>query len=186
MRLFSVACCSVPVSVGDSSCRHRRDCTDSRNSVYKLFLSASAFEHFKLVSILNGNRISIQKRRLTLTPGGSLGLICLLAVQVFEELHGLPSHDDLLEDGFEEGHHGELPVAGGLIPSGAAAGHVAHFLLVLHRLRHAVQRVGGVPEVAVVHWDVLVPTQLSLLVMAHQNFGLVGHYLEQPLLHTSG
>lgn len=49
MRLFSVAFCSITVSVGDSSWRHRRDCTDSRNSVYRLFLSASAFPQFKLV-----------------------------------------------------------------------------------------------------------------------------------------
>lgn len=49
MRLFSVAFCSVTVSVGDSSWRHRRDCTDSRNSVYTLFLSASAFPQFKFV-----------------------------------------------------------------------------------------------------------------------------------------
>lgn len=99
----------------------------------------------------------------TLTPGGSPGLFGLLAVQIFEQLHGLPSHDDLLEDRFEEGHHGELPVAGALVPSGAAAGRVVQLLLVLHCLRHAVQRVGGVPEVPVVHWDILVPVKMFLL-----------------------
>lgn len=49
MRLLLVACCSVIVSVGDSSWLQRRDCTDSRNSVYKLFLSASARQHSNVV-----------------------------------------------------------------------------------------------------------------------------------------
>lgn len=42
MRLLVVACCWWMVSAGDPSWLHSRDCTDSRNSVYKLFLSASA------------------------------------------------------------------------------------------------------------------------------------------------
>lgn len=103
------------------------------------------------------------KEKQTLTSGGSLCLFSLLAVQVSEQLHGLPSHDDLLEHRFEEGHHGELPVAGALIPSRAAAGCVIQLLLIFHRLRHTVQRVGGVPEVPVVYWDILVPEQTSLL-----------------------
>lgn len=41
IRLLLVACCSVTASVGISSLLLRRDCTDSRNRVYKLFLSAS-------------------------------------------------------------------------------------------------------------------------------------------------
>lgn len=49
MRLLFVVCCSVTVSVGDSSWLDRRDCTDSRNSVYKLFLSASAMQQFNVV-----------------------------------------------------------------------------------------------------------------------------------------
>lgn len=60
----------------------------------------------------------------TLTPTRSLQLFRVLAVQVPEQLHRFPSHYDLLEDRFEEGHHGELPVAGALIPSGAAAGRI--------------------------------------------------------------
>lgn len=46
MRLLLVVCCSVTVSVGDESWLQRRDCTDSRNNVYKLFLSASERQHF--------------------------------------------------------------------------------------------------------------------------------------------
>lgn len=41
IRLCFVACCSVIISGTDSSPCRRRDCTDSKNSVYKLFLSAS-------------------------------------------------------------------------------------------------------------------------------------------------
>lgn len=41
IRLCFVACCSVIMSGTDSSPCRRRDCTDSRNSVYKLFRSAS-------------------------------------------------------------------------------------------------------------------------------------------------
>lgn len=42
IRLFLVACCSVTIFVGDSSPYRRRVCTDSKKSVYRLFLSASA------------------------------------------------------------------------------------------------------------------------------------------------
>lgn len=121
-----------------------------------------------------------------LTPRGSLGRLRLLAVQVLEELHGLPGHDDLLEDGLEEGHHGELPVAGALVASGAAAGHVAHFLLVLHRLGDAVQRVGGVPEVTVVHRDVLVPASVSLSVLGSAAHYRVGVYKKKRKEKYSG
>lgn len=41
IRLCFVACCSVIISGTDSSPCRRRDCTDSKNSVYKLFRSAS-------------------------------------------------------------------------------------------------------------------------------------------------
>lgn len=44
IRLLLVACCSVTVSVGESSPRRRRVCTDSRKSVYRLFLSASEID----------------------------------------------------------------------------------------------------------------------------------------------
>lgn len=121
MRLLVVACCWVMVSTGDSSWLHSRDCTDSRNSVYKLFLSASvnATTPIKIMKAL-----IYEKHTKTLTPTWSLQLFRVLAVQVPEQLHGFPSHYDLLEDRFEEGHHGELPVAGALIPSGAAAGRI--------------------------------------------------------------
>lgn len=92
-----------------------------------------------------------------ITSGGSLSLLGFFTVQVLEQLHGFPRHDDLLEDGFEEGHHGVLPAAGALVSSGAAAGRVTQPLLAVHRLGHTVQGVGGVPEVPVVHWDILVP-----------------------------
>lgn len=92
-----------------------------------------------------------------LTSGGSLRLLCLLAVQILEQLHGLPGHDNLLEDRFKEGHHGELSAPRGLIPPGAPAGRVIQLLLTVHRLRYAVQRVGGVPEVPVIHGHVFVP-----------------------------
>lgn len=49
MRLLVVACCWVMVSAGDPSWLHSRDCTDSRNSVYKLFLSASGMQQFPLL-----------------------------------------------------------------------------------------------------------------------------------------
>lgn len=92
-----------------------------------------------------------------ITSGGSVGLLGFFTLQVLEQLHGFSSHDDLLEDGFEEGHHGVLSAAGALISTRAAAGRVAQPLLTFHCLRHAVQGVGGVPEVPVVHWYVLVP-----------------------------
>lgn len=89
MRLFSVAFCSVTVSVGDSSWRQRRDCTDSRNSVYTLFLSASAFPQLKFVfekQKKNPNKpkskTNLSFKKETLTPRGSLGRLRLLAVQV--------------------------------------------------------------------------------------------------------
>lgn len=140
MRLLLVACCSVTVSVGDESWLHRRDCTDSRNNVYKLFLSASARKHLTLRKTQkhSSETWGAHEEPSTLTTGWSVWLFILLTIQIFEQLHGLPSHDDLLEDRFEEGHHGELPVAGALIPSGAAASCIAQFLLVLHGLRHAV------------------------------------------------
>lgn len=68
----------------------------------------------------------------TLTSRGSLRLLSFLTVQIFEQLHGLPRHDNLFEDGFEEGHHCELPVAGALIPSGAPAGRVIQLFLIVH------------------------------------------------------
>lgn len=45
IRLLLVDCCSVMPSAGDSSRLQRRDCTDSRKSVCRLFLSASASKH---------------------------------------------------------------------------------------------------------------------------------------------
>ena len=94
-----------------------------------------------------------------LTSRGAVGRHALLAVQVLEQLHALARHDDLLEDGLEEGDHGGLPAPGpgGLLPGGAPAARVIHPVLPLHGLRDAVQRVGGVPEVPVVHRHVLVP-----------------------------
>lgn len=44
IRLCLVACCSVIMSWIGSSPWRKRDCTDSRNKVYKLFLSASESE----------------------------------------------------------------------------------------------------------------------------------------------
>ena len=95
-----------------------------------------------------------------LTSRGAVARRALLAVQVLEQLHALARHDDLLEDGLEEGDHGGLPApgpGGGLLPGGAAAARVRHPVLPLHGLRDAVERVGGVPEVPVVHRHVFVP-----------------------------
>lgn len=48
IRLMVVACSSVTASAGLSSWLQRRDCTDSRNSVYKLFRSASEMQCFRM------------------------------------------------------------------------------------------------------------------------------------------
>lgn len=93
----------------------------------------------------------------SVTSGGTVSLLGFFTVQVLEQLHGFSSHDDLLEDGFEEGHHGVLFAAGALISARAAAGGVAQPLLAVHGLGHAVQGVRGVPEVPMVHRYILVP-----------------------------
>ncbi len=96
---------------------------------------------------------------LTLTSGGAILVLGLLAVQVLQQLHGFASHDDLLEHRLEEGHHGVLSAAGRLLSARASTGSVAEPLLALHRLRHTIQRVSGVPEVPVVYWYIFVPSK---------------------------
>lgn len=119
---------------------------------------------------------------LTLTSGGAIWLFGLLAVQVFQQLHGFASHDDLLEYRLEEGHHGVLSAAGRLLPTRASTGSVAEPLLVLHRLRDAIQRVSGIPEVPVVYWYILVPSK-----HAHISVFLAGSFVnKQDNVKSSG
>lgn len=50
--------------------------------------------------------------------------------QVPQQLHGLASHDDLLQDGLEEGHHGVLPAGGPLVTAGTCASIIAQFIFI--------------------------------------------------------
>lgn len=61
MRLLLVACCSLTASTGNSSWLQSRDCTDSKKSVYKLFLSASALQHKMWVVLKKTQQLFEQK-----------------------------------------------------------------------------------------------------------------------------
>lgn len=113
----------------------------------------------------------------TLTSRRAVSLLSLLAVQVLQELHGLSCHDDLLEDRFEEGHHGVLSAAGALLSSRTSTGSITQSLLAVHCLRHAVQGVGGVPEVPVVHRYVLVPNGHIQNIYRFVYYGIINYLL---------
>lgn len=134
----------------------RRECSSTQQ--HSTMVCQSAVSHHPLVSCICPHpRVAVRHP----TSGRPLVLLGILAVQVLEQLHGLAGHDDLLEHRLQEGHHGGLAAVAntGLVSSGAPAGRVTQPFLAtaIHRLRHAVQGVGGVPEVPVVHWHVFVP-----------------------------
>ena len=94
------------------------------------------------------------------TSGRGLARGAVPVLQVLQQLHGLAGHDDVLQDGPEEGHHGVLPAAGPLLTARARAGIVTHFLFVFCLFRHTVERVGCVPEVSVIYWNVFVSVEI--------------------------
>lgn len=95
------------------------------------------------------------------TSGCGLACGALCTLQVLQQLHGLASHYDLLQDRFQEGHHGVLLAGEPLITARTGTSIITHLFFIFCLFGYTVQCVGCIPEVSVIYWNIFVSTRIQ-------------------------